>query len=71
MIILKGDMYYRINEACKEAGISRNTFLRWVRLGKYPDVRHRNRNNWRLFSQEEVNKLKVTVEKIRVGETIS
>ncbi len=57
--------YYRTNEACTLAGISKNTFLRWVALGTYSDVVLRDRRGWRLFSEEEVKQLKLEVNKVQ------
>ncbi len=61
---LNGIIYYRTAEACQIAGVSRNTFLRWVREGSYADVEHRDRNSWRLFTENDVAKLKGMVNKI-------
>ena len=51
---LNGQTFYNIGEACALAGTSRDTFLRWVRQGKFTDVRHRDRNGWRLFTDSDV-----------------
>ena len=49
--------YYNTSEACKLAGTYRATFLRWVREGKIEDVKTRDRNGWRLFTEEDIRKL--------------
>jgi DNA-binding transcriptional MerR regulator len=50
------------------AGITKNTFLRWVREGTFPDVEHRDRRGWRLFTEQEVLRLKKEVSRIsKVG----
>ena len=54
---LNGETYYLTSEACRIAGISRPTFLRWVRDGKICDVELRDRKGWRLFSEDDVNHL--------------
>jgi len=67
---LDGGTYYNISEACELAGISRDTFLRWVRKGRFTDVEHRDRNGWRLFTNDDVRRLKAMinlVEKINVN----
>jgi excisionase family DNA binding protein len=67
---LNGRTYYNISEACELVGISRDTFLRWVRKGKFTDVEHRDRNGWRLFTNDDVRRLKARinlVEKIIVN----
>lgn len=58
---LDGQTYYNIGEACELVGISRDTFLRWVRKGKFPDVKHRDRNGWRLFTQDDIHRLKAKI----------
>ena len=50
--------YYSTSDACKLAGTSRATFLRWVRLGQFEDVRTRDHNGWRLFTEEDITRLK-------------
>ena len=55
---LNGQTFYKIGEACELAGASRDTFLRWVRQGKFTDVKHRDRNGWRLFTEDDVNRLR-------------
>jgi excisionase family DNA binding protein len=56
--------YFRTAEACKAAGISKNTFLRWVKEGSFPDVKIRDRRGWRLFSAEEISRLKAEANRI-------
>ena len=55
---ISGHQYYRTAEACQMAGISKNTFLRWVRDGVFADVLHRDRRDWRLFTEEDLQRLK-------------
>ena len=56
-IIIKGETYYRTSEVCRMANISRSTLLRWTQAGILPEVSHRDRRDWRLFSQEDVNRI--------------
>lgn len=63
---INGEEYFRTHEACALAGITKNTFLRWVTNGSYPDVAYRDRRGWRLFTFEDVNKLKEEVNKVQV-----
>jgi len=67
-IKINGIEYYRTNEACLLAGITKNTFLRWVTNGSYPDVAYRDRRGWRLFTREDVERLKAEVNKVRVDQ---
>ena len=64
-IKLTGQKYYRTAEACAMAGISRNTFLRWVREGTFADVETRDRKGWRLFTEDDLNKLRAEVNRIQ------
>jgi excisionase family DNA binding protein len=57
-ISLDGKTYYRTAEACKLAGISRNTYFRWLREGLLPDVGMRDRRGWRLFTEEDLLRLR-------------
>jgi len=63
-IAINGETYYRTAEACQVAGISKNTLFRWVREGLFPDVEHRDRRGWRLFTEEEIDRLKAEVNRI-------
>ena len=66
-LIINGKSYYRTAEACRLAGISKNTFLRWTRERRFPDVRHRDRRGWRLFTEDEINKLKAEVNQLNIA----
>jgi len=60
---INGQTYYQTAEACRIAGISKNTFLRWVREGMFADVELRDRRGWRLFSNDDLDRLKAEVHK--------
>jgi len=64
-IRLKTETYYRTAEACQIAGISKNTFLRWVKEGSFADVEHRDRRGWRLFAEDDIDRLKAEVNRIQ------
>ena len=57
--MLDGETYYRTSEACRMAGISRSTLLRWVSDGTVGDALYRDRRGWRLFSTYEIIALKI------------
>jgi hypothetical protein len=57
-------IYCRAAEAYAKAGISRNTFIRWVRDGKFDDVVHRDRNGWRLFAEDDICRLKARANQV-------
>lgn len=63
-VIINGQTYYRTAEACRMARISKNTFLRWVREEIFADVELRDRRGWRLFSNDDLDKLKAEVHKV-------
>ncbi len=64
-IEMNGETYYFIAEACEMAGTNRNTYLRWVRDRKFTDVAYRDRNGWRLFTEDDLERLKSKVNRIQ------
>ena len=64
-IKLNGETYYFTTEACEMVGANRNTYLRWVRDRKFTDVVHRDRNGWRLFTEDDLKRLKSKVSRIQ------
>lgn len=65
VIKLKGSKYYHTAEACVLAGTNRNNFLRWVKNGTFPDVQYRDRNGWRLFTEQDIRRLEIKVNSIQ------
>ena len=62
-IKINGDTYYRTVEVCRLAGISRATLFRWLKDGVMGEEEVRDRRGWRLFSQEQVNRIKAEASK--------
>ena len=62
---LGGETYHRTAEACRIAGVSKNTFLRWVRKGSFADVEHKDRRGWRPFTENDLDRLKAEVNRIQ------
>ena len=60
--------FYRTSEACALAGISRETFLRWVREGSFSDVKHRDFRGWRLFTDDDLARLRTKVNGVTIRE---
>ena len=60
-------LYYTTSEMCEEAGISRPTLFRWLRQGVLKEIR-KDRRGWRLFTEEELNKIKAETRRIEVKE---
>ncbi len=55
---INGENLYLTSEACEMAGISRGTLFRWMREGVIVDAVRKDRNGWRLFTENEINKIK-------------
>ncbi len=64
-ITISGKTYYRTIEACRLVGISRNTLFRWLREGTFDDVESVDRRGWRLFTGEDIERLKIEANKVR------
>ncbi len=63
-VTVGGKSYYRTAEVCRAAGISRATFFRWLKVGVFKEAEHRDRRGWRLFTAEEVDRLKTEATRI-------
>ena len=63
-VTLNGKTYYRTAEVCRMVGISKNTLYRWIKEGTYAEAGYRDRRGWRLFTQDEVDRLKLEVGKL-------
>ena len=57
-LTIDGQTYYRTAEVCNIVGISRNTLFAWCKKGTIIKVEHRDYRGWRLFTQDQVNKMK-------------
>ncbi|HEY51721.1 MAG TPA: MerR family transcriptional regulator [Dehalococcoidia bacterium] len=60
---ISGQRYYRTSEICLKASISRATLFRWIKSGIVKN-QLRDRRGWRLFTEEDVQKLQAEVGKI-------
>jgi len=56
-IFINNKKYYYTSEACSIAGISKNTFLRWVANSTFAEVQYRDGRGWRLFDEKEMARL--------------
>jgi predicted site-specific integrase-resolvase len=63
-IRINGQTYYRTSEACKLAGISRATLFRWISEAIIEDVAIKDRKGWRLFTEEDIEKIRSEANKI-------
>jgi len=57
-IVIGGKRYYRVSEVCKVLGIFKNTLYNWERLGKIPRAYRDPMSGWRLYLQEDIEKIK-------------
>ncbi len=62
--------YYRTSEACQRAGISRATLFRWFKVGILENIIRRDRKGWRLFTQDDINRIKSEATRVGHGETL-
>jgi excisionase family DNA binding protein len=51
---------YSTEAAASQLGISKSTLLRWIRDNRVKDVR-RDRNNWRVFSDQDIKRIKAVM----------
>ncbi len=49
------------------AGISRATLFRWLKAGIFEDVVRRDRKDWRLFTQDDINRIKSEATRVSRG----
>lgn len=63
-VTVNGQTYYRTTEVCRLVGISRTTLFRWLKEGTFDEAQHRDRRGWRLFTEDEIDKLKMEANQI-------
>lgn len=63
-VTLNGQTYYRTTEVCRLVGISRTTLFRWLKDGVFNEAQHRDRRGWRLFTEDEIDRLKTEANQI-------
>ncbi len=64
-IEVNGELYYTTVETCQNTGISRATLSRWLQQGILKELR-KDRKGWRLFTEDDLNKLKAETGRIEV-----
>lgn len=52
------------------AGISKATLFRWLKAGILEDIMRRDRKGGRLFTQDDINRIKSEATKINRGGTL-
>ena len=58
----RADRALTMTEVAKTLGIHRDTLKRWIKEGKIPDARRNSRNSYRMFTQDDVNKIKILMQ---------
>ncbi len=66
----RADSALTMTEVAKTLGIHRDTLKRWIKEGKIPDARRNSRNSYRMFTQDDVDKIKILMQQ-RKGMTVS
>lgn len=57
-IDVDGKRFYRTNEALRIIGISKATWFRWLKEKKIEDVAHKDIRGWRLFTEEDIQRIR-------------
>jgi len=57
-VTINGQTYYRTAEVCQTVGISKNTLFRWLKDEILEEPELRDRREWRLFTEVQVDRLK-------------
>ena len=57
-LTISGKKYYHTQEALALMGLPRSTFFKWLREEKIADAKYKDRNGWRLFSDDEIKRIK-------------
>lgn len=64
-VTINDQRYYRTAEVCLAVGIGKSTLFRWIKEGITKEAEYRDRKGWRLFTEDEINKLMAEVNRIR------
>jgi len=67
-IQINGQTYYRTSEACMKTGISRATLFRWLKAGVLKKS-YRDRRGWRLFTEDDLNKIQAEANRVEADDT--
>jgi len=64
-VTINGQTYYRTAEVCQMVGIGKSTLFRWTKEDIMSEAEYRDRRGWRLFTEDEISKLKMEVNRIQ------
>jgi DNA-binding transcriptional MerR regulator len=67
-IELNGRTYYRTSEVYTKTGISRATLFRWLKAGVI-NKSYRDWRGWRLFTKDDLNKIRVKANRVEAEDT--
>ncbi len=57
---------YRMKDALSMVGITAPTYYRWVNSCQIEDVKFRDRSNWRLFTEDDIERIRAEATRVRV-----
>jgi hypothetical protein len=63
---VRTERVYRMKEALAEIGITAPTYYRWVKSKQIDDVALRDRAQWRLFTREEIDRIKAEAGRVQI-----
>jgi transposase-like protein len=63
-VTIDGQTYYRTAEVYRTLGIAKNTLYRWLQKESIGEAEHRDSRGWRLFTQDELDKLERSINRI-------
>ena len=66
---INGQKYYTATEVCLEVAISRPTLFRWLKRGVLTRL-HKDRRGWRMFTEDDLGKIRLEAGRIKVEELI-
>jgi len=69
-VTVDSQVYYRTAEVCRVVGISRATLFRWLKEDIFKEAKHRDRRGWRLFTEEEVERLKAEANQVNNADQV-
>ena len=64
-VTINDQTYYRTAEVCLIVGIGKTTLFRWIKEGIMKEAEYRDRRGWRLFTEHEIDGLKVEINGIQ------
>jgi hypothetical protein len=63
--LIDGKTYYRTAECCRELGVARNTFFRWLEEDDFEANEYRDWRGWRLVPEAQLSRMKEKKQQIK------